>query len=136
MFVGFTEEVKGFKMWHPTNKKFIISRDVHFRETEMFMQGKGNIERNPNATETYTTRIEVENTRNNAQSIDKTTGTDQEQVKNISGEQTGIVEEQPDLSQYSLASDRQRRIIVPPARYAEANYISFVLNATIAPTDK
>ena len=33
MFVGFTEGIKGFKLWHPTNKRFIISRDVLFRES-------------------------------------------------------------------------------------------------------
>ena len=135
MFVDFTEGVKSFNLWHPTNKKFIINRDVHFRETKMFMQGKGNIEGNHNATETYTTQIEVENTRNSAQSTEETTVIDQEQVENICGEQTEIVEEQLDLSQYSLARDRQRRIIVPPTRYVETNYISFVLNAIVAPND-
>lgn len=38
MFVGFTEGVKGYKMWHPIEMKFIIKRDVTFKEKEMFMQ--------------------------------------------------------------------------------------------------
>ena len=135
MFVGFTERVKGFKLWHPTNKKFIISMDILFRESEMFMQGKINTERNSDDTESYTTQIEVENTRNSAQPIEEPTVAEQEQVENFSEEQTGIIEEQPDLSQYSLARDRKRRVIVPPARYVETGYISFILNATVVPND-
>ena len=135
MFVDFTKGVKSFKLWHHTSKKFIISKDVHFREIKMFMQGKGNIERNHDAIKAYTTQIEVENTRNSAQSTKETIITDQEQVKNIGGEQIEIVEEQPDLSQYSSARDRQRRIIVPSATYVEINYISFVVNANVAPND-
>lgn len=41
MFVGFIKGVKDFKIWHLIDKKFIISRDVHFKENEMVMKGKG-----------------------------------------------------------------------------------------------
>ncbi|XP_038885954.1 uncharacterized protein LOC120076257 [Benincasa hispida] len=37
MFVGFTEGVKGYKMWHPVERKFIVSRDITFRAEETFM---------------------------------------------------------------------------------------------------
>ena len=121
IFVGFTEGVKGFKLLHPTNKRFIISSDVLFRESEMFMLEKGNIAGNSDETESYTTQIEVENTRNNVQPIEESTTTEQEQVENLSEEQAEMIEEQPDLSQYSLARDRQKRVIVPLARYAESN---------------
>ena len=62
------------------------------------MQGKCNLDENPNATETYITYFQVENTRNNAQSTKGTISTQEEQVENTSGEQTKIVEEQLDLS--------------------------------------
>lgn len=32
MSADFTEGVKGYKMWHPTERKFIVSKDVTFRE--------------------------------------------------------------------------------------------------------
>lgn len=50
MFVAFTKGVKGFKMWHPIEKKSIINRDVTFGEKEMFMQKEkvtGEISMNP-----------------------------------------------------------------------------------------
>lgn len=37
MFLGFTRVVKRFRFWHPTEKRCINSRDVIFREHEMFM---------------------------------------------------------------------------------------------------
>ena len=77
----------------------------------------------------------MENIRNNAQPTKEPTVTEQEQVENLGEEQTRIVEEQPDLSQYSLTRDKQRKVIVPPVRYAETNHISFVLNATSTPND-
>ena len=52
-----------------------------------------------------------------------------------SKEQPKISEPQPDLSQYSLARDRQRRVIVPPARYADINYINLVLSVTVDSND-
>ncbi|XP_038904482.1 uncharacterized protein LOC120090851 [Benincasa hispida] len=38
MFLGFIEGLKGFRMWHPIEKRCITSRDFIFRETKMFMQ--------------------------------------------------------------------------------------------------
>ena len=37
-------------------------------------------------------------------------------------------QEQEDLSHYSLARDRQRRIIVPPSRYSNVDFVSFSPN--------
>lgn len=37
MFVGFTEGVKDYRLWHPTDRRCINSRDVIFREEEMFL---------------------------------------------------------------------------------------------------
>ena len=35
IFIGYQEEVKGYKLWDPTNKKVIISRNVTFDESEL-----------------------------------------------------------------------------------------------------
>ena len=52
----------------------------------MFIEGKDNLDENLQATKTYITQFEVENTRNNAQSTEETTATEEEQVENTSGE--------------------------------------------------
>ena len=51
----------------------------------------------------------MDNTKNNAQSTEGINVTDEEQVENTSGEQTEIVEEQPDLSKYSLTRDKKKK---------------------------
>ena len=35
MFVGFKKGIKGFKIWDPTDRKFLLSRDVTFDEAFM-----------------------------------------------------------------------------------------------------
>jgi len=35
VFVGFKKRVKGYKIWDPKDRKFILSRDVMFDETSM-----------------------------------------------------------------------------------------------------
>ena len=57
------------------------------------MQEKDKLDENPKATQTYITQFKEENTRNEAQSTEGTTATDEEQVENTSGEQTETVEE-------------------------------------------
>ena len=36
VFVGFKRGIKGFKIWDPTDKKFLLSRDVTFEEASMW----------------------------------------------------------------------------------------------------
>ena len=57
MFADFIEGVKGYKMWHPIERKFIVRRDVTFREEEVYMQKEGSSDVSKEIT---TTRIEVE----------------------------------------------------------------------------
>ena len=35
VFVGFKKDIKGYKIWDPKDKKFILSRDVSFDKTSM-----------------------------------------------------------------------------------------------------
>ena len=35
LFVGFKKGIKGFKIWDPTDRKFLFSRDVTFDEASM-----------------------------------------------------------------------------------------------------
>jgi len=35
VFVGFKKSVKGYKIWDPKDKKFVLSRDITFDETSI-----------------------------------------------------------------------------------------------------
>lgn len=113
-------------MWHPIRKKIVISRDVTFMQKE---KETGEISMNP------TTRIEVEINLKNTPPKDNPPSDSEEEEVEI-GEQFENMIVQPNLSQYSLARDRQRRLIVSPARYIETNYMNLVLNAIIVPNDQ
>lgn len=113
-------------MWHPIRKKIVISRDVTFMQKE---KETGEILMNP------TTRIEVEINLKNTPPKDNPPSDSEEEEVEI-GEQFENMIVQPNLSQYSLARDRQRRLIVSPARYIETNYMNLVLNAIIVPNDQ
>jgi len=40
MFLGYGSESKGYRLWSPTSKKVIQSRNVPFDESAMFSPGK------------------------------------------------------------------------------------------------
>lgn len=70
----------------------------------------------------------------NSQPTDESPLSEIEEVE--SREQVEIVDVQPNLSQYSLARDRRRRVIVPLARYTETNYINLFLNVIVGSNDQ
>ncbi|XP_038891593.1 uncharacterized protein LOC120080985 [Benincasa hispida] len=129
MFVGFTEGVKGYKMWHPVERKFIISRDITFREEKMFMEKEKRLE---DEAKSSTTGIKVEIP--TEQPKKSNLPSDTREFEEDEGEQGEIVNEQPDLSQYVLARDRQT--ITTPVRYTEMNYMNLVLNVVVALTNQ
>lgn len=89
----------------------MVSKVVSFREEEMYMQRKGSSDM---SKETSTTRIEVE--KPIAPAIEPNPQTNLEEEEEETEEQTENINTQPDLSQYSLARDIQRRVIFPPSR--------------------
>lgn len=89
-------------------------------------------EKKEESTQSSTTRIEVEKL--NSQPTDESPLSEIEEVE--SREQVEIVDVQPNLSQYSLARDRRRRVIVPLARYTETNYINLFLNVIVGSNDQ
>ncbi|CAL8991426.1 unnamed protein product, partial [Prunus brigantina] len=58
LFMGFSTGVKGYRLWCPDEKKFVVSRDVTFDEAAMVNQNKheGEIE----ATKTMSSSKQVE----------------------------------------------------------------------------
>lgn len=116
MFVGFLEGVNGFKMWHTIEKKFIVSRDITFRESKMFMHKE---DKTKDKTETFNSKIEVEKIIEPP--IEANIHSESEDEEETRVEQPKTLDPQLDLCEYSLARDRQRRVIVPPARYVDTN---------------
>lgn len=124
MFVGFTESVKGFRLWHPIEKKCVNSCDVTFREDEMFMMKE--VQMNTN-NQPHTTRIEVEQTTKDINNEQKKPNDEENRTEEVE-EQGETSYEHENLQNYSLARDRQRRVITPPIRFVELDYVNLALN--------
>lgn len=119
MFVGFTEGVKGFRLWQPTERKCINSRDVIFREEEMFMlQTTQNIDSAKEST-TFKVELPILTTTQNTDEV-----IPQEEEEEYVEVQDEISQQAEDLFDYSLAHDRKRRQIVPPKRFDDANIVA------------
>ena len=43
IFLGFEKDVKGYRLWDPTSKKKVISRDTIFDETFMLKQNEAEV---------------------------------------------------------------------------------------------
>ncbi|KAM1935365.1 hypothetical protein ACFX15_019429 [Malus domestica] len=58
LFMGFSTGVKGYRLWCPNEKKFVVSRDVTFDEAAMVNQNKH--EGETEVTETMSSSKQVE----------------------------------------------------------------------------
>lgn len=114
--LGYPRGVKGYELWYyePGSNKVIISRDVVFNEAEMPFLKLKRVE--PEKNETNYTGVEVE-----LLEIDRAN-------KSVTrGTSTLGDHDEPSISSYQLARDRQRRSIHPSASYADPAMISFSL---------
>lgn len=130
MFVGFSG-VKGYRLWHPTDKICINSRDVIFREEEMFMYQQPSKLASLNQNSIIEVELPALTKKNLESSIQETQEEDIDEHGETSQPLTEVIETsqlQTDLTGYSLARDRQRRKIVPPSRYAESNTMAVALS--------
>ncbi|MDV3187719.1 MAG: hypothetical protein Q8836_02375 [Sweet potato little leaf phytoplasma] len=129
MFLRLTEGVKGYRLWHPVERRCINSRDVTFREQEMYMLHDKTSEK---SLATKDTHIEVEhNAHSSNTETEPENAEEEDSEQRTEDEATEMIQEHPDLQNYSLARDKQRRNIVPPARFSEADCISLALNGLI-----
>ena len=97
-----------------------------FKEDTKFMLDKPNATLDPNYK---LNEIEVEHPPNHESN--KLPSTIEEETNssiNLPPTLEEVTQEEEDLSNYSLARDRQRRTIVPPPRYSEADCVNFALN--------
>ena len=108
IFTAYPEGVKGFKVWLLDEKKVVISRNVVFREEQVYKDIKTEV-------------AEIEDVRTVPKVVDfnvlKT-----EKEHNSTEVETEITtdeaddSEEPDLNEYQLARDRERRSTRPPPR--------------------
>lgn len=119
IMLGYQTGVKGYRLWciEPGNGKVIISRDVIFWEHDLpFKSPKTSEPENVVMSE-----IEVE-----AEAVQQD-GAD----SNIDSQTQPTTSTQSDSSKtpgsYRLARDRGRRVIKPPARYSDAEFLFFCL---------
>lgn len=77
--------------------------------------------------------FEVEQPLNSNKTTELSSNVPETSGESISPEPINIEDIEPqgeeDLSNYSLARDRQRRVITLPARYCKIDYVSVALNA-------
>jgi len=60
MFLGYASESKGYRLWCPSSKKVIQSRDITFDEFTMFSPGKESTLSSIGAGDLYDTSDKVE----------------------------------------------------------------------------
>ena len=121
IFMGYPDGVKGYKLWYRERgvSKILISRDVVFREDQMFMGGDKDTEPVPDMPDVQTCSKQVELSLQDVATQQIELEADQEEQESIAHEE---------LSDYQLARDRSRRQVRPPTRYAEVEIVSFALN--------
>ncbi|TXG74049.1 hypothetical protein EZV62_002628 [Acer yangbiense] len=119
IFVGFSEGVKGFRLWNPESKKIILSRDVTFDESAMLKQIPQDTENeNPNSLQ----QVEFE-TPKKSEKVSPTVDhpddefDDQDEIS-VEVEDSAPV---PEIRQQpeSIATSRHKRDIRRPARYKD-----------------
>ena len=116
VFVGYPENVKGYKLWCPESSKFLISRDVIFNESAMLKANDVAPEPTIKENETVAKKVEFE-------------VPVQEGDEAISHDDANLEEGQEEAQSYALARDGARREIRQPTRYG---YSDFAYCLTIA----
>ncbi|TXG65804.1 hypothetical protein EZV62_007079 [Acer yangbiense] len=118
IFVGFSEGVKGFRLWNSESKKIILSRDVTFDESAMLKQIPRGIENeNPNSLQ----QVEFETPKKSekAPTVDHPDDEfdDQDEISVEVEDSAPVpkIRQQPE----SIATSRPKRDIRRPARYTD-----------------
>ncbi|KAI9162288.1 hypothetical protein LWI28_025807 [Acer negundo] len=115
VFVGFSEGVKGFRLWNSESKKIILSRDVTFDESAMLKQTLQDIKNeNPNSLQ----QVEFEFPKKSEKASPTVNGPDDQDEISVEVEDSAPLSEirqQPE----SIAISRPLRDIQKPARYTD-----------------
>ncbi|TXG55684.1 hypothetical protein EZV62_020940 [Acer yangbiense] len=119
IFVGFSEGVKGFRLWNSESKKIILSRDVTFDESAMLKQiPRGTENENPNSLQ----QVEFETPKKSEKASptvdhpdDEFDDQDEISVEVEDSAPVPKIRQQPE----SIATSRQKRDIRRPTRYTD-----------------
>ncbi|KAI9196429.1 hypothetical protein LWI28_023860 [Acer negundo] len=115
VFVGFSEGVKGFRLWNSESKKIILSRDVTFDESAMLKQTfRDTKNENPNSLQ----QVEFEVPKKSEKVSPTVDGPDDQDEISVEVEDSAPLSEirqQPE----SIATSRPKRDIRKPARYTD-----------------
>ncbi|KAI9157258.1 hypothetical protein LWI28_019338 [Acer negundo] len=129
VFVGFSEGVKGFRLWNSESNKIILSRDVTFDESAMLKQTfRDTKNENPNSLQ----QVEFEVPKKSEKVSPTVDGPDDQDEISVEVEDSAPLSEirqQPE----SIATSRPKRDIRKPARYTDM--VAYALPVTDAPSD-
>ena len=124
MFIGYPDGVKGYKLWDFSKERSLISRDVVFKENEIYMESIKVIPAEKNLNEPSTShQVEIHSNLKNL----NPSSSDQlpiEALPSFYSQEEEEEENAEDLTNYSLTRDRGRRTIRPPSRFARADCIA------------
>ncbi|TXG59979.1 hypothetical protein EZV62_014552 [Acer yangbiense] len=115
MFIGYPDGVNGYKLWYSDSNisKSFNSRDVTFRESEMYMSNSSSSSHNESIDVISDAKIEVEQKEDfNSQSFQEATSYGngvEDQGREQSDNEEEIFQVQDELEGYQIARDRARR---------------------------
>ena len=119
MFIGYPDGVKGYKLWDFSKERSLISRDVVFKENEIYMESIKVIPSTKQNLNEPSTSHQVE-IHSNLKDLNPSSS-DQlptEALPSFHPQEEEEEENAEDLTNYSLTRDRGRRTIRPPSRFA------------------
>lgn len=116
VFIGYPEGIKGYKVWslEPTGTKCFVTRDVTFDESKMGYK-MANIKESASEPQ-----VEVE-----LGSESTSQGTNDHEINDENVERESQLKQEP--GSYTLARDRQRRVIRPPQKFGQADMVYYAL---------
>lgn len=117
IFLGYGTQngVKGFRLWSPDESKTIHNRDVIFDEKALLKEKENLSPSIVDISSGMSEKVEFEVEPNSFFNPPMPTTGDEEPKSHI-------------VQSYSLARDRERRIIRPPSRFSEADFVAFALS--------